>query len=53
MVASDSRLLFGDLADTNGKIVDATYETLVQKKVFRERLSDLISKLQATASGKG
>jgi hypothetical protein len=37
----------------DGKIVDSTYETLVQKKVFRERLSDLISKLQATASGKG
>jgi hypothetical protein len=37
----------------DGKIVDATYETLVQKKVFWERLSDLISKLQATANGKG
>jgi hypothetical protein len=37
----------------DGKIVDVTYETLVQKKVFWERLSDLISKLQATANGKG
>ena len=37
----------------DGKIVDATYETLMQKKVFWERLSDLISKLQATANGKG
>jgi hypothetical protein len=37
----------------DGKIVDATYETLVQKKVFWERLSGLISKLQATANGKG
>lgn len=37
----------------DGKIGDATYETLVQKKVFWERLSDLISKLQATANGKG
>jgi hypothetical protein len=37
----------------DGKIVDATYETLVQKKVSWERLSDLISKLQATDNGKG
>jgi hypothetical protein len=37
----------------DGKIVDVTLETLVQKKVFRERLSDLISKLQAIAGGKG
>jgi len=32
----------------DGKIVDASHETLVQKKVYRERLSDLISKLQAS-----
>jgi hypothetical protein len=37
----------------DGKIVDVSHETLVEKKVFRERLSDLISKLQATAGGKG
>jgi hypothetical protein len=36
-----------------GKIVDVSHETLVEKKVFRERLSGLISKLQATAGGKG
>ena len=37
----------------DAKIIDATYETLVQKKVFWERLSDLISKLRAPDNGKG
>jgi hypothetical protein len=29
----------------DGKIVDASREALIQKEVFRDRLSDLVSKL--------
>ena len=39
------RRSISDIKD--GRIVDASRETLVQKRVFRDRISELISKLEA------
>jgi hypothetical protein len=43
---STGRRMISEIRD--GKIVDASNEILVQKRVFRDRLSELISKFDAT-----